>query len=428
MKRILQRIVQFWRRAADKVPPTWRGTLVAVLASLALWRYGFGDLDLVLFAISVLALGLVFVTSLAVGATALRWRSKIVAGAAESRRLEAGGPVRTGFRAPAFARMPLVRVGWEWVEPAGVEVRLKPRESFLQEEVVATSRGQVGHLRRRFTVEDVFALARVAWERDQPTALTILPHVGRLRGLPSVLALAGGETLPHPVAGTPEGDRMEIRPYTPGDSVRNILWKTFARTRQLNVRTPERSVERARKTIAYLVTGPEDEAAAAAARVTLETGELGEDWLFGADGTSEPASRLEPALEAIARSGSFERNGSGGGLAEFLHAAGRDGEAHCLVFAPPHPGPWTDEVVEAARAYPGLMSFVVGTDGVVRPKPVKLWRRLLFADQPEPGTPADELAAILRVLSGTGSPTLVLDRANGRSYTEAHQRLLGGQR
>ena len=37
-----------------------------------------------------------------------------------------------------------------------------------------------------------------------------------------------------------------------------------------------------------------------AARVTLETGELGEDWLFGADGTSEPASRLEPALEAIA--------------------------------------------------------------------------------------------------------------------------------
>lgn len=428
MKSILHRAAQIWHRAADKVPPTWRGTLVAVLAALALWRYGFGDLDLVLFAISVLALGLVLLSSLAVGATALRWRRKIVPGAAESHRLEAGGLVRTGFRAPAFARMPLVKVGWDWVEPAGVEVRLRQRERFLQEEVVATSRGQVGRLRRRFTIEDVFGLARVAWEREQPTALTILPNVGKLRGLPSVIALSGGETLPHPIAGTPEGDRMEIRPYTPGDSVRNILWKTFARTRQLNVRTPERSVERARKTIAYLVTGPEDEAAAAAARITLETGELGEDWLFGADGTREPASRLEPALEAIARSGSFRRNGSGGGLSEFLHAAGRDGEAHCLVFTPPYPGPWTDEVVEAARAYPGLMSFVVGTDGVVRPKAVKLWHRLLFADEPEPGTPADELSTILRTLGSTGSTTLVLDRLNGRSYTEAHQRLLGGER
>ena len=41
----------------------------------------------------------------------------------------------------------------------------------------------------------------------------------------------------------------------------------------------------------------------AAARVALESEVLGLSWLFGADGTAEPAESLEPALQAIARSG-----------------------------------------------------------------------------------------------------------------------------
>ena len=76
---------------------------------------------------------------------------------------------------------------------------------------------------------------------------------------------------------------MEIRPYTPGDSVRDIMWKGFARNRQLNVRLPERSVAFDDKACAYLVSGVGDEAASALARLTLECGLLGDDWRFGAD-------------------------------------------------------------------------------------------------------------------------------------------------
>ena len=217
---------------------------------------------------------------------------------------------------------------------------------------------------------------------------------------------------------------MEIRPYQPGDSVRNILWKTYARTRELKVRIHERSLDRARKTIAYLIAGPGDEAAAAAARVTLEMGELGDEWLFGADGTREPVDSLEPALEAIARSGSLGDERPPNGLLSFLEAASGGG-VHCVIFAPASSGPWTQEAVEAARAYPGLISFVLGPDGIARPQPLKLWHRLLFAEPPLEGTLAADLANLLRTLTAAGSSTLVVDRASGRTYSEAHQQALG---
>ena len=136
-------------------------------------------------------------------------------------------------------------------------------------------------------------------------------------------ALASGEGIAHP-AGRPEGDRMEMRRYVPGDSPRHILWKAFARSRPLEVRTPERSVQRARRTLAYLVAGPDDEAAAAAARVALESSALGEAWLFGADGTDAPTDRLDAALRAIARSaGAREPAGDPiAGLRRFLGLIG----------------------------------------------------------------------------------------------------------
>ena len=69
-----------------------------------------------------------------------------------------------------------------------------------------------------------------------------------------------------------------------GDSVKNIIWKVYARSRQLNVRLPEHSVFQSKKTLAFLLTSENDEAAAAVARVALQSGALGEDWAFGADG------------------------------------------------------------------------------------------------------------------------------------------------
>ena len=264
------------------------------------------------------------------------------------------------------------------------------------------------------------ASPRSPWQREDPGQLTILPYVGLLKKMPVIQPLAAAEGLPHPM-GAPEGDRMEIRRYVPGDSVRNIMWKTFARTRQLNVRTPEKSIDRARKTVAYLLTGHDDEAAAAAARVALESEVLGTGWLFGADGTAEPAESLEAALAAIARSRSFRLHSSNGGsqdngkgtaasgLTAFLGRQGVRGETHCMVFAPARPGTWTADALAATRNFSGAVSFILGTDGVVQHGSTPLWRRFLFIEEPTSGVSTDDLAEIMGVFSGSGYSTLVVD-------------------
>lgn len=444
-----QRLTHLARRAADIVPLTWRGFFIALFSAFALWRYGYGSLDLLLFVVGVAGLVLIILSSVIVVASTLYLHGRIKSEALGRRSLEAGSPIPTGFQVPALGAVPLVKITWQWLEPADVDVRIRRSGRALHEEVVARSRGQVTGIQRRFTVGDAFGLAAISWQRTDPGQLTILPYVGRLRNMPVIQPMASAEGLPHPM-GAPEGDRMEIRRYVPGDSVRNILWKTFARTRQLNVRIPEKSIDRSRKTVAYLLTGASDEAAAAAARVALESDVLGVGWLFGADGTVEPADSLDAALEAIARSRSFRqglgqngasnggpRNGTKGpngdgdgdsmadGLAAFLNRQGARGDTHCMVFAPAHPGAWAAAALAATRNFSGAISFVLGTDGVVQRGTTPLWRRLLFVEPETAGVTTDELSEIMRVFSGESRSTLVVDRTTGRAFSDRGAQGLG---
>ena len=421
----LPRLRRLLYRIGDVFPPTVRGLFLAAVSGLALWRYGFGHLDLVLYVLGIAGIVLLGLTSLLVGGTALWLRRRVPKAPGGDRRLEAGSPIPTGFELPALAWLPLVKVRWEWLAPANVEVRPRPRDKMLREMAVAKRRGQAGAIRRRMTVEDPFGLTRVAFTATEPTAVTILPAVGSLKNMHVIQSMTAQDGLPHP-SGAPEGDRMEIRRYQPGDPVRHILWKTFARTRQLNVRIPELAIDRSQKTIAYLVAGEGDEAAAAAARVALESGTLGDDWIFGADGTHGPIEELAPALQAIARSGSVSEDGDAAvsALGSFLREVGQAGETHGIVFVPAHLGPWLDAVLEAAAAYPGALSFVVGTDGIRRDRPEPLWRRFLFAEEPTGAVYTEELGKVLGRLTATGGPTLVADRPSGRVYDQGRQNAL----
>lgn len=417
------------RRGGELLPLTWRGFFVVLFSSLALWRFGYETLDLLLFVVGISGLVLVTLSAIAVVGAALYLKRPIAAAVASTRRLEAGSPIRTGFEIPALDRLPLVKVGWQWIEPHEVECRIRRHHRRSVEEVVARRRDRVSAVRRRFAVGDAFGLTAVVWERSDPGPLTILPHVGRLKNMPVLQPMAAAEGLPHP-RGVPEGDRMEIRRYVPGDSVRNILWKTFARTRQLNVRIPEKSIDRARKTVAYLLTGPGDEAAAAAARVALEGDLLGYGWRFGADGTAEPTESLGPALEAIACSGSYRRRARGDvspadGLAAFLEQQGTFGEMSCVVFAPAHAGEWCADALAVTRNFSGAVSFVLGTDGVSQPGPVPLWRRFLFTEEPAVGIPTEELTQLLQTFASAGRSAQVVDRTSGRTFHQHPQQGLG---
>jgi len=404
------------RRLAGAFPVTPRGIGVAVLCGASLRVWGYGSLDLVVFALAVTGLALLALSALAIAAAALFLRgSRRTAPASWPARLEADRPLRTGLSLPALEQLPLVAIDWGVVEPAGVECRVRREAGRAFEELTPSRRGIATRVRRRLRVRDVFGLAGVSWEREEAVSFVVLPATRGLRRLVWLRALASGEGIPHP-AGRPEGDRMEMRRYVPGDSVRHILWKAFARSRQLEVRTPERSVHRARRTLAYLVAGADDEAAAAAARVALESRALGEAWLFGADGTDAATDRLEEALRAIARSAGARVGGDAfHGLRRFLAAARADGSAHCVVFAPPDLLAGGAALSALLRASGASATLVFAVDGLRERAPApRLWERLLFAAPPAAGLPLAGLAAQLDRFAVPGCTAVVVDRTTGR--------------
>jgi hypothetical protein len=217
-----------------------------------------------------------------------------------------------------------------------------------------------------------------------------------------------------------------MRHYAPGDPIKFVLWKVFARARKLVVRTPEKAISPARQTVAYLVAFEGDEPAAGAARVAVDGGALGTDWVVGADGTDQHASTRAHALEVLARSAHAPHGEAGTGLSRFLGKTTTGTVGRALVFVPARPGPWIERVLSAAAQRRGRVDFVVCTDGIVRRPTGPWWRRAALmrpdrdaAGEVGPSSVADVREVVSR-LGGSRAHVLVVDRAEGRVYTPAH--------
>jgi hypothetical protein len=415
------------RRAADLLPPTPRGVGVALLSALALVGFGIRQIDLVLLVIGVAGTALVWLCAGLVALAAWRLAREVGRDPARAPRLawtETGRRVETGFSLPALSHWPWLELDCAWLEPPGFSVELRQNEEGrLAEHVWASLRCEATRLRRRFEVRDVLGLARVRFELVCDARLQVLPDRGHLTQSPRVTAFADADVLPHP-HGAPEGDRMDIRRYAPGDSARDVLWKHFARSGALHVRRPERAVDRSQRLVGYLVTGAGDEPAAAAARVALETGALGPGWVFGVDGDERPERELGAALRLIARSGG--QRGEGAGLARFLARAATDAQVHCVVFAPARAGAWLRHLEAAAWGRRDRLSVVLASDGAPRaaaPEPA-LARWFLSRERSDAPSAVD-LEALLAQLRARGHPVNWVDRASGRMRGGGAVRLAG---
>tara|TARA_R100001377_G_scaffold83022_1_gene63980 strand:- start:121 stop:786 length:666 start_codon:yes stop_codon:yes gene_type:complete len=221
---------------------------------------------------------------------------------------------------------------------------------------------------------------------------------------------------------------MEIRPYVPGDSVRNIMWKVYARNRLLNVRLPERSVFHSSRTLAYLVSSPNDEAAAAVARVAVESGALGDDWLFGADGSDIASTQVEEALELIAGSRAID-GVLPYGLDAFLQRHGNQGSTHCIVFVGAQMAPWLPQLRASIARFRVRFSVVLATDGLTADPTPRTWQRLLFRSSSSTEKNREEntsIADMSRLLTQVGQlveSTLVVDRDTGQSFDKRMNRI-----
>ncbi|MCZ6806055.1 MAG: DUF58 domain-containing protein [Deltaproteobacteria bacterium] len=411
---ILQRGRVLLRRVADLWPFTALGMALAVVAFVALFSFGYEKLDLVLLVLGYGGAGLLAISTIAVLLTALVFKVRLRRSPQSwsASVFETGRPSPTGFVLPSLRWVPLVRVHWQWFPPPAAEVEGVPERGRLREEVVLHERGIFETVTRRILVEDAFGLVRVAFREHQDGTIEVLPHLGGIRRLPVLTSLTGGEDYPHPM-GLEEGDRLELRRYVPGDPARFIHWKAFGRTRKLMVRTPERSLSRARRTVAYLVTGEHDEAAAAAARAAIEEEALGSDWQFAADGSPEATSDRAEALYKVMLSARF-RGESGSGMRRFLAEVDRQGPAALVVFAPPSTGTWIGEIAALAQRRVGRVRVVIAIDAVREGQPGSRWRRWLFSPVIDPGVTRRELDHVGRVLGQLQCEVVIIDRVSGR--------------
>ncbi len=407
-----------WLR--DRFPLTFAGMVAGLGGAWALFHYGLDRLDLVLLVIGASALLLVGMALIGTwtAASLVRFRPP----AADARGVIEGECetwIRSGYAQWRRRWLPLISVEWSWVEPA-CELRLEARGPKLEEWVRVQRRGVYPRLVRRFDIGDVLGFCRLRFEMAQDRKLRFVPNVGALDRIEVVRGVAGGDDFAHP-EGPAEGSPLDLRPYVPGDPLRFVLWKIFARTRELVVRTPERALSPARHAVAYLVTDARDEPAAGAARAAVDAGALGEDWVLGADGSERDAEDSDRALDLLANSAHAPGEAGGRDLGNFLRRVSPTGERRAVVFVPSTPGPWMERVLGAFDGRGGEIEFIVCTDGIEPARPSQWWARWSQREARGAGSSAlEDVVEVIKALEGPRSRVLVLDRRGGQVYGRAH--------
>jgi len=401
------------RRISGLFPLSCAGLLVLALSVLAFWFQGLGKMDLVLLAAGFLGMLLIVLLALlAAGASIrlhLRWqRASMRAGAL----LECEVAQSTGFSVPWPRRLPLLNLTWSWEEPGSVQV-LPLARGERTESIIPGKRGIYPRVVRKVSVADFLGLACITWRAREAAEISILPHRGALDHMTLLEGLAAGEDLSDP-RGDPYGDRIDMRQYAPGDSPRLILWKSYARTRKLMVRVPERAITAKPRSCAYLVAGPADEAGAGLMRVILERGFLGEGWRFGADGSAGYACNQAGALRLLTQSGNASPD-AGTSLPEFLAQAEKDGYSACLLVVPPAEGPWIDPVLAAISRARLRLHLYTALDGapeglLIEPR----WKRLLLKPASRADRALEDAALMARHFAGISHPFLLADRRAGK--------------
>jgi len=396
------------------VPLRTRGVLLVAAGIYVAWGIGKHQADYLLYPAGICAVALVAMAIVCVTAGALRvWLAVRRSPAAIPADLETMQPVPTGFGFPRLTWWPLVEVKMVWEAPVGVDVALEPRGGRWGELITPHARGRHTQVARRFTVEDVFGLCAssftVVWEEP----VRIMPARAAASAELAV-GWATGDAFSHP-SGRAEGDLVEMRAYGHGDPMRHVLWKTFARSRRLLVRMPERAIAPSPTTVAFLIAGPGDEPSCGTARLYLERNLLGTDFLFGADGAMEPARDRDKAIEQIIDSATATDP------AAALEHLGKNIDpvrlASCIVFAPAVDGPWRERIAAFAARLPAPPIVVIGVDGVPPEAPRKKWQRLLVRREADDDVDARALAgvpALREALEAQGLRVQVIHRSTGQ--------------
>jgi hypothetical protein len=383
-----------------------------VCLSLACWVVALEHQDVLLLALCCCGLALLGLNSIGVFLTALwlRLRRKRALSEPTELRLDTGTSVFTGLVLGRWHWNPLLRLQLQWRQPSAVRARLEVREGRLSEEIIPEERAWCEEVERVLIVGDVLGLARVILRWQAPQVVRFCPDRGGVKGLQLLQQLIPGDEQGHP-DGRRAGDLLEMRGYGPGDPLKHVLWKTWARTGRLLVRTPEQALSPCDKTLAYFVAGPADEPSAGITRAVLESGGLGAEFLFAADGGT-PTASVPEAIEQLVRSRT-ERAQGGSGLGSFLAEGESRGLRACLLFVPARLGPWLERVEQQLRCHHGPFRAIVGIDVLAERPPHSWLGRLLWQEVAESVVSDAEVREVCRRLEQTGADVKLVNRVTG---------------
>lgn len=95
-------------------------------------------------------------------------------------------------------------------------------------------------------------------------SITVFPPKGSFEGLPIINScVREGDTLPNPEYH--HGDLFDLKRYHPSDGMRKIVWKVYARTRELLARHPEKTMTPEGKVLVLVWADTEDDSIASLA-------------------------------------------------------------------------------------------------------------------------------------------------------------------
>lgn len=407
-----RRTLHWARRLVGYLPLSWAGLAVGLGAAFTLSRYGLDQADFTLRAGCFVVLAVLGCAMLFVLLGALVFNLSL--GQALKRHLEhdldVGADLSTGLRIPRFKWWPFIDISLEWLDPPGFEPRLVVDGGQYVEQVTAVERGRIFGITRRFTIRDVFGLSAFSLIKHQTAAIRVAPAMGDTE-LAVALRHSSGDGYSHP-SGKPVGEMIEMRRYSAGDPLRFVLWKAYARTRKLLVRTPERALMPQPSAVGYFVAGERDEPTASTTRYFLERGLLGQSFSFVADGAPGIATNTADALEAVIDSVHHRAHG-GEGLDRLAAAVDPRQLGHCVFFVPASDGPWLDRLAAFSRTLPAPPSIVLAVDDELEP-PSRGGTRRWWQEAPTVSRELSKLPALYDRLRATGGEVRIVHRPTGR--------------
>ena len=284
--------------------------------------------------------------------------------------------IETDLEQQSFKRHTQMRLVWEkeWLEPI--------------------ERGRFHKIRRNIKVKDIFGLTAISFFVTQNADLEILPASSH----PQIRAFqtrTTGDGYSHP-QGDPKGELIEMRRYQAGDPLRLVLWKVFARSRKLVVRSPEPAIVEQNDMFVYFVSGLDDEASASMARALLGAyQDEANNLCFAADGAKRIVKDASSGLSDIIDSVEHKSRGAEDLLA-VAPLVTSEAMKNCFLLVPPKLGKWLEVIKNFVAQYQIRPTFIITVNHAIeQKKPSKSsWLKKMLVS---PDKNADEQSSVYQI-------------------------------